>query len=180
MSSYKRNLADNWSANFLFYDACLVALITLLFIIWVEVFNGKQDVNELFNQNRNNVYAALVSIFGSLLGFIITTMSIITTWTGREQMDKLRRKTLYPQLWDTFYVTVQALAAAVIVSIIALIFDRDGSSKSIIWYFLLFFVLLASVRVYRCVWLLEKLIDMVAGPIEPEETVDDGVSPPAA
>jgi len=178
--SAENRFRDRLKSNFLLCDFIAVVFVTLCFVAWVELFGGKAEINKLFAGNRNNIYAALVSIFGSLLGFIITTMSIITTWTGREKMEELRRKPLYPQLWDSFQAAIYALAFVVIVSIVTLVFDRDTSSYSLLWHLLFFGVFLATMRTYRCVWLLRKLIDMVAGPIRADDPPEPTVPGPTS
>jgi hypothetical protein len=167
LSEWLKKVLSKWETHFLFCDLILVVFVTLVFVSCVELFGLKEVINDVLNGNRSNIYAALVSIFGSLFGFVMTTMSIITTWTGRDKMEELRRKSLYPQLWLTFHSTIIFIALATLVSIIALIFDRDGSPKSWIWHFLLFLVLISCMRIYRCVWILEQLIEMIAGPLDP-------------
>ena len=79
-----------WNKNFLNCELALSILVGIFFVIWVVWFGGSAIVDNILNGNRSAVYGVLASIFGSLLGFVITALSIIIGYSANEKFEILR------------------------------------------------------------------------------------------
>lgn len=150
-----------WEANFLQMEFALATVLSLSFSLWSQVVNRGQAVNILLEGNRGIVYGALVALFGSLLGFSITAVSIVLGYANSDKLAIVRESPHYQALWDTFKSGIKVLAFATITSLIGLIFDRDIVPSNIILYINIFAVVLSVFRVARCIWILEYIILIV-------------------
>lgn len=58
------------------------------------------------------MYGTLASIFGALLGFVITAISIVFGFSSMAQVDVVRGSRHYQTLWRIFLQTTWVMAAA--------------------------------------------------------------------
>jgi hypothetical protein len=150
--------------HFLGSELFLGTCATGVFAIWAERWHGFALVDEILEGNRGQVYAALASIFGSLLGFIIATASIVVAFQGLPRLRVVRDSSTYPVLWRVFTSAIRWLGAATIGALIALVFDNGHATSHLAFYFCFFTTLVAMLRVARSVWVIEQLIHIVVIP----------------
>lgn len=147
--------------HFLGFELFLSILLSIFFAIWVVWFSGSVIVDTILHGNRSAVYGALATIFGSLLGFVITALSIIIGYSANEKLEFLRKSKHYPTLWKVLLSTIRALSIATVVMIIGLVIDRDSSPNNLILCFCVFTTLLSLFRLRRCIWVLENVIQII-------------------
>lgn len=153
-----------WKTYFLQVEFGLALLITILFILWTEICGGRTIIEGFLSQNRSDVYSTLAAIFGSLLGFIITSVSIVLGYATSDRLAIVRESKHYSLMWQVFTVAIRVLALATISALIGLMIDRDSHPIYIIFYFNIFIAILAVFRLARCVWVLEEIIKIVTAP----------------
>src|SRR5688500_3574838 len=66
-----------WRRQFLWVELGVAVVLTAALVVWSEKYGGKQFIETLLKTQRGTVYGVLASVFGSLLGFVITTVSIV-------------------------------------------------------------------------------------------------------
>jgi hypothetical protein len=149
-----------WRAHFLEAEFGLAVLITTIFIMWVEFISG-HPASEILFADRSEIYNASAAIFGSLLGFIITAVSIVLGYISSDRLTIVRESKQYSTMWRVFTSAIKVLAIATVAALIGLLFDRDGAPVYVIFYFNIFAATLASLRLARCIWVLENIIHIV-------------------
>jgi hypothetical protein len=100
-------------------------------------------------------------LFGSLLGFSITAVSIVLGYAASEKLLIVRKSKHYQDLWNVFKSAIRVLALATVVALLGLIFDKNDQPLNFLVYSNVFTVILSSFRVARCVWVLENIIMIV-------------------
>jgi hypothetical protein len=160
----KPNVAGWWERRFLRNEALLALVFSGAAIVWMERFGGVSAANSFLQGNRGAIYGALASIFGSLLGFIITAVSIALGFSSSERLTIVRESQHYQQLWGVFMSATRWLAIATIASIVALIADRDAAPIRVLTYAVWFFALMSTVRIARCIWVLQNIVRIVTRP----------------
>lgn len=153
-----------WRVHFLLAESGLSLALVAVFILWSEYWGGKKIIDATLDGNRSAVYAALASILGSLLGFVITAVSIVLGFSASEKLTVVRESRHYPTLWQVYIAAIRALAFSTIVCIVALVMDRDKQIIHWVMYLAAFACILAAARVARCVWILENIIKLVSQP----------------
>lgn len=154
-----------WKRRFLLVEGTVALLVTISFAGWYWGFNGVAPTDALLCGNRAALYGTTASISGSLLGFVITSTSIVLGFSASDRLAVVRESQHYPMLWRTFGATIRALAAATVVALLCLLFDRD--SAPVLWLMvpLVFFVLLSVLRLARTIWALEHVVALVTKPL---------------
>jgi hypothetical protein len=132
------------------------------FLVWGEFLGGAGELDKILTGNRAPVYGALSSIFGSLLGFVITSMSIALALAGNDRLAPIRQSRHYPTLWKVFTASIKAFALATVASLLALVLDRDCIQRPLLLYFCVGAATLACFRLWNCVMVLEHLVTAVA------------------
>jgi uncharacterized membrane protein len=153
-----------WRANFLVVELVIAIVLTTAFALWYSRSGGELIVADVMRGNRAAIYGTLASILGSLLGFAITAISIILGFIPQERMAVLRESAHYNDLWQTFMAAIRALALATVATLLGLVLDRDTSPIAWLDHLCVFSILLSLFRVFRCVWILEKVIRLMTLP----------------
>jgi hypothetical protein len=153
-----------WRTNFLRIEFGVALFCGLVFISWAQFYGGGTTIEETLKGNRGAVYGALASIFGSLLGFAITAVSIVLGFSTTERLAVVRESKHYPTLWKVFTATIRTLGLATVIALFGLILDRDSSPTKPVLYLTVFATILATLRLGRCVWALENVISLITGP----------------
>jgi hypothetical protein len=161
---HHRILPPWWRKHFLAAEFGVAIAVTGGIAIWVYKLGGSSDVTKLLDQNRATVYGALASIFGSLLGFVITTLSIIVVLASMERLVIVRESAHYRTLYRTFIAGIRAIGLATIVALVALVGDRDTAPVRSLFIAMVFAATLAVLRLARAIWILEKVIGLIVGP----------------
>ncbi len=153
-----------WRANFLVFELAVAVVVSAVFVIWVEVWGGRSIVENALAGNRAQVYGVVASIFGALLGFAITTASIVLGFASTERLAVVRESPHYGTVWKVFVSAIRWIGVATLVALIGLIIDRDRDPEIVVLYASVLTALIASLRLMRCVWVLENVIELVTAP----------------
>jgi hypothetical protein len=155
-----------WQRHFLLNEALLSAALAGAAILWMERFGGWKLAASLLQGNRGAIYGTLASIFGSLLGFIITAVSIALGFSASERLTIVRESRYYPHLWGVFMSATRWLALATVASIAALVADRDLAPIRGLTYAVWLLAVLSVARIARCLWVLENIVRIATRPEE--------------
>jgi hypothetical protein len=153
-----------WEVHFLRIQFGLALLTGIGLFAWYRWFNGWNDIHAILTGNRAAVYGALASIWGSLLGFTITAVSIVLGFAASERMAIMRSSDHYETLWRVFTLAIRVLGLATVAALIGLVYDRDSAPHP--WALLLCAVttVLAIMHLMNCVWVLEQVVRIVTAP----------------
>lgn len=147
-----------WKLNFHWLEPLLVGCVAVAIALWIERAERGCEVECLLRGNRAPIYGALASVFGALLGFVLTAVSIILGFSALPQLAIVRESKHYPTLYRAFILTTWVLGAACLAAIVALIGDRDERPWRWGFYAAATMGLAASACVVRSVWLLEQIV----------------------
>ncbi len=158
-----------WRKHFLLTEFLLGLVITALLMVWERWLGGRLILDHLVRGNRGQIYGTFASIFGSLLGFAITAMSVVLGFSSQSRFAVLRQSHYYKQLWDVFTSTIRYLGVVSVLWLSALFVDRDISPKPWILALSLGASLIGVFGLSRCVWVLERIVQVII--TQPESTV---------
>ena len=152
-----------WEKHFLGMDALIAVALAIALAIWL-VFQGERHVEELIQGNRTNIYRTLTGVSGTLLGFTLASASFALTAVSSPRLAVLRNSRHYPALWRTFFQTTWFLGALTVTALVCMIWDRDSAPTTWLVVPLVLFTCLCVVRLARTIWILERVIGIVAKP----------------
>jgi uncharacterized membrane protein YqjE len=153
-----------WRKHFLWVELVIAVVVGVAATYWIIGRVGSRTIDTLLDHNRATVYAAFATLWGSLLGFVITAASIVLGLSGSESLAVVRGSSHYLTLWKVFTASIRALGLATLLVLIGLILDRDNRPNHVVFCLAIFGSVLATLRLIRCVWVIEKVIFLVARP----------------
>lgn len=153
-----KNVKRFWDKRFLGLEAAAVVCLTLIVAVWIFAFDGASQLDSIMANSRASVYQTIAATAGSLLGFSITATSIIFGLALHESLTLLRGSEPYPALWKTLFQTTYFLGALTVVSLVSMVFDKDGSPCHLLFALTLMLTMLSIVRIWRTIWILKRIV----------------------
>jgi hypothetical protein len=149
-----------YKRHFLVIELFLAVFATfIIFIIFSRVFTEDQ-IHCLILIADKQIYSIIALGAITLLGFIITGVSILITFTETEKLKLLKGSKQYKTLFDIYFSTIKFLAITTILSVMGILI-QDPTKSKILFYLILLGVLISAIRIWRCVWVLEQIIGIV-------------------
>jgi hypothetical protein len=142
-------------------EAAAALLAAGVFAAWAQWGGGWDAVDSVLEGSRRDIYSTLASVAGALLGFVLTAVSIVLGFSSLPRLAVLRTSPHYKALYRIYFEATAFLSGATVCALVALVFDRDCAPVPLWLYSTLAFSLLSGVRVARCVWVLERLVELV-------------------
>lgn len=137
-----------------------IALWVALFC-WVPDVWGR-DVLAAALDSRLQIYNALVSVAGSLLGFILAAVSLLALMASIPEFKVLRKSKQFEPLFDFYFRAIFFLGLLVVMSIAALVTDT-AQRQVHQWIDALAAVgILTTFFVCRCICFLKALTVLIA------------------
>ena len=157
----------HWRRHFLGLEAAVVIGLTGLLACWMFFFDGVAYVQELMQGGRSTIYGTTASIGGTLLGFSITGLSLLLSFSSSPRLSLTRNSKHYPTLWKTLAQATRCLGALTISALVCLAWDKE--SAQLPWLVIPFclFVGLSVVRLLRVVWIVEQIVGIISKSPQP-------------
>ncbi len=155
-----------WERNFLLCEGVIPFLLAALLAVYVFGFDGAEHSDMFLKGKRVHIYGATTAAAAALLGTMIAAVAIILGWIDSPRLTILRKSEKYPELWAVFRQAMWSLGGLTMLSLICLPFDQD---KAPVWALTVSFVWLSSfaaVRLARAVWVVHRLVEILAFPEE--------------
>lgn len=160
----KDSIRARYGQNFLRNEFLIsVALVGGVFLCALFV---KKDINDMLaiflKDARPGFYTALASIGGSLLGFAITGISILFALSGIPKLAALQKSPYYADIFRIYVNAIKYLAIATVLALVGIFVDTNKDNPCLwIFYLNLWALVISAMRLWRCVWVLRKIIEIV-------------------
>ena len=148
-------LAQSYGRSFLLIELLMSMAAAAL---GVEFLWGRESLLVLLDGNRGELYATVSKLTGALLGFALTSMSVLFGLTQSDRYALLRRSPYYRQVYGIYLNSVFYLGMATVLGLVGLFADRG--QLALVWFPYVFgwAALICILRVWRCVWVLWRII----------------------
>lgn len=181
MLSRDRNMGtkirDHLDRNYSRYAFGVSLLIPIGMYFLGQHVNINTIILDALKDKRTSFYGTIASIAGSLLGFIITGISIILAFATLPPLKRLRQSPYYKDIYSSYISSIRALAVLTIISVVGLLLDTDSGPNLVIVYILIGSVSLAILTLSRSIWILESFISIIVG-LEALDNATDPSLPP--
>ena len=154
----------SWNRTPLVADLYVVVAVAVALVVWALCFDGSDYADKTLEGIRVSVYRVTMGVAASLLGFSLTVVSVVLGFSSYKRLAVLRESKHYPALWRTFFGAVSALGLLLVCAFLALVFDRDERPIVALEIAYVGLCVLAGLRLYRSVWILRRLVDLIAKP----------------
>lgn len=154
MNKYK----DKYEKQFMLYELIISIVLSIVIVKFILPIIFPETVESWLVTNKNDVYSLLASVAGTLLGFIITGVSVILAFSESEKLRLLKKSRHYKTIFVVYFSTIKWLALTTAVSIMWIFTDLFMLYS---FYLLIFAIIITSLRMARCVWILEAIVEIV-------------------
>lgn len=153
-----KRVTDYYERHFLFLELVLSIELAIIFMIALICHFTSEGLNEWLVQNSNTIYPLIVASSVTLLGFVMTGVAVLISFTESSKLDLFRKSKQFPTLFDIYFSTIKYLALCAILGILGII-----SNIFVIPIFglIIWAIIIACLRIYRTLWVLENIILIV-------------------
>ena len=153
------DIRGTYNRHFLDAELLLSGVICLFFIYLINRTWSSETIRGWIFANKREIYPLVATIAGTLLGFVITGVSIIIAFSGSEKLGLLRKSAHYMTVFTIYFSTMKFLALTTIVAVSGIVVDDKWAIR--IFYLLLWSVIVSSFRIWRCLWILENIAKII-------------------
>jgi hypothetical protein len=150
-------MRDFWGKYFLWLELMLAVIGAVAVCGWAE-HNDRRILLEILGEDRSPFYGAFTSVVGSMLGFTISAAAILLGFADSPALRFVRNGKAYSHLWEIFTSALWWLGIATAWGLIAIMLDRKDAPRFPVFYATIFLTLISGLRVWRSIWVLEKII----------------------
>lgn len=148
-----------WRRHFMAAEGTLVVAVSAAFAAWLYFGAGATFFSLERSSDNLAVAAALVSLFGTLLGFIIAAITFLFGIVDKEAFKILRASFSYRDHWRIFKSCLNACALATLLSVVALVCFWIKVLPLVVLVVAFAAVILSVARIGRVVWVIGHMID---------------------
>lgn len=159
MPNYITRVYEKYFLEFeLLLSILIASLITGFFIFYYsQIWQNNTFLALLINP----VFPVIATISVTLLGFIMTGVSVLISFTDSGKLNLLKQSVHYQTLFDIFFSAIKFLAITAAISIFGIF--SSGTILQISFYLILWGIIISSFRTYRCIWALEEIFRITKG-----------------
>lgn len=147
-----------YRSHFLGVEFFLSLLIMAIIIFYFHCFSKNNPLITELKDIRGIFYGTIITISGALLGFVITSLSVLLTTGPSAQMERLKSSKHYKTIFTIFLSTSKFLGVSLLFSLISLVFDKEENPVLFLTYLTIWSMMIVTFRILRCFWVLEKII----------------------
>lgn len=153
-------LSDKYHNNFLRYELIISLVLGVLVICLIHNYWSEKDIQDWMLNNKAMFYSLLATISGTLLGFIITGISVIMSLSESPKLETAKKSTQFKKIFVVYFNTINYLAYTAILSIIGFLMNNEFINTYLL-YVSIILVIISAFRVYRSIWVLKNMVDII-------------------
>jgi hypothetical protein len=154
MSAKTAVLHRIWDDHYRMWDSGVAA--SAWAATWYYGHHHAVWLRELLHGDRATLYGTIATIFGALLGFVITSFSIVIGFMSTERMDTLRRSTVAEKIFGVFIWSAACVGIAAAAPLLGLVCDRGDWVKPWMCALLVGTSVIGAGALLRCLRILES------------------------
>lgn len=110
---------------------------------------------------RQDLYAPVIGFEGTMLGFVLTTLTVTLGYAQSPRFEVLRNSPWWTHLFSVFTTALKCLAIALVLALSGLLFDREGSSQLALTSLAAGALVSALGALARLLFILQKVVQVV-------------------
>jgi hypothetical protein len=116
--------------------------------------------NSIFDSTLQSIIelnTSMVGVWATILGFLITSVSILVSVRETKYLDALRKSSHFRELMKIFIMTCYVITFTLILSILITVFDGINICMVLLYLYAFIF---CFIRLFTCLQILIKIIDI--------------------
>jgi len=147
-------LRNQYELHFL-RNELIVSVVIWLAIIVANQYLLNGVISNNIPQYHNDAYPLIATIGGTLLGYILTGLSIIILLPVSNKIDELKKGGHYKTISRTYISAIIWLSLLTLFTILGVVVN--GSLSTYLFYIILLLVIVSIWRMARSVWILYRI-----------------------
>lgn len=137
------------------FEVCIVVVLVAAFLS----ITGAADFDETLDPSmRANLYNALATTAGTLLGFVLAALAVLVALPSSERLVKLQAHPSWPLIPSTYFRAARALLAALLLCLLGLPLDSASDPWIIYEAIVVLALSLSLVRVIAAAVALDQIL----------------------
>ncbi len=149
-----------YRSHFLEADLIVALILSAVLIAFRFSLFSMKEMIDWQSTTGQRIYPAIATIAGTLLGFVITGVSIIMALTESGRGALLKESPHYPQIFKVYVSAIRYLAASTALPLIGMVVE--GDLGTVICSAIIASIVISSFRLWRCLWVLSNLFEISA------------------
>lgn len=153
-------ISNSYFSHFLTYEWIIPFFIL---VILFESLNSCYKPFETFLQSsltfNKTLYPIIAQISGTLLGFVITAVSIIISLLDKPIFKEFRTKRPASYLYKVYFSSIIWLGINTVMSVVSIFIS--GYYGQFLFFIVVYGSTVASLRIYRTIWILSNIVEIV-------------------
>ena len=150
-----KKLLQFFEKHFLLADTLKLTLICCLISIVLQK-TGKQDFLNFVFDNKEQLYPLFFNTGITLLGFLMTGISIILIFLNDERLILLRESGHFKSILGIYINTILVTAVFTILGFLGLVLKSNDLLKKLSLV-IEAVILIEAIRIWRCIWIIEEV-----------------------
>lgn len=118
-------------------------------------------INATLEERRNGIYPTIIGVEGTILGFVLAALTIVLGYSQKGRFKLLHASRHWRAVFLSYTNTLRWTSVAIIVAILALIFDQDRSPSPRFAILFCWSVIFTSYFVGRMLWVTEQIVNLI-------------------
>ena len=129
-------------------------------MLWSHISDGQlRGLQEVLGPDAVMILATISTLAGSLLGFILASISVLLVITASPRLGRVTSSSAYKHLWRLFFAATVSLGLLTILTLTLMVVASPARPlTALLSWSVLFVAVDAAVRVGVCIWILATLV----------------------
>lgn len=148
-----------WKRNLMNVDLGIAILISIIFLLILPKILEPTLLSDWLSSIKTSLYPVIATISGALLGFVITGVSILIAFSESDNLRLLKKTKQFKNIFKVYFRAIYYLAITTLISVFGIVINANLSVP--IFWILVISSVVSLVGLYRCIWVLEKVVEIV-------------------
>jgi hypothetical protein len=117
--------------------------------------------DSLLKGRRGDIYGSMVGVHTTMLGFALAALTIVLGYAELPRLQMLRQSPWYKEMYRVFTSAIRALTVASVLSVIALVGDRNAHPVNLLTALVAGSTVTALARLVRLLAVMERIVEIV-------------------
>lgn len=160
-------IIEKWNKHFFWVDILLsLGLVAFLYFTSHKYWDISGKCIALIKSEQECVLTLIITIGATAIGFVLTGLTLLLTLCDAGKFGILVKNKHFHLVFETYLHAVYTLVCVVIFSSLWLFLKNSNGIDIWMFYLLVTSSILTLFRLFRCVWIMRILIDVVLSSVK--------------
>jgi len=148
-----------WKRNFMNVELGISIIISIIILLLLPFLVAPTPMETWILSIKNSLYPVVATISGTLVGFVITGVSILVAFSESDKLRLLKKTKQFKNIFRVYFRALYYLAITTLISILGIVMDSNFIIP--LFWLLVISSAISVFGLYRCIWVLERVVGIV-------------------